>query len=93
MTNYHSLAYKVLDDEVLSRGEARSILQASAEDFHAVLNAVLMVRERYHGRKVKLCVLQNARSGLCPEDCHYCSQSVVSDAAIHYNFIRSVCCI
>jgi biotin synthase len=31
---------------------------------------------------VKLCVLQNARSGLCPEDCGYCSQSAVSAADI-----------
>ena len=35
-----------------------------------------------HGRRVKLCQLRNARSGLCPEDCHYCSQSAVSEAAI-----------
>jgi len=31
---------------------------------------------------VKLCLLRNARSGLCPEDCHYCSQSAISEAAI-----------
>src|SRR5207249_2654878 len=32
--------------------------------------------------RVKICQLRNARSGLCPEDCHYCSQSAISDAAI-----------
>jgi len=31
---------------------------------------------------VKICQLRNARSGLCPEDCHYCSQSAISEAAI-----------
>lgn len=79
---YQALATKVLDGKNLSRDEARSIIQAPREDFKNVLDAVLMVREHYHGRKVKLCVLQNARSGLCPEDCNYCSQSVVSQAPI-----------
>ncbi|HRX83216.1 MAG TPA: biotin synthase BioB, partial [Pirellulaceae bacterium] len=32
--------------------------------------------------------LMNAKSGLCPEDCSYCSQSKVSDAEIpKYNFL------
>ena len=40
------------------------------------------VREHHWGRRVKLCMLRNARSGLCPEDCHYCSQSAVSTPTI-----------
>ena len=48
----------------------------------ALLNAAFQVREKFFGRKVKICVLQNARSGLCPEDCHYCSQSSISRAPI-----------
>jgi biotin synthase len=48
----------------------------------ALIEAAFAVRQQHFGRRVKLCVLQNARSGLCPEDCHYCSQSAVSDAPI-----------
>ena len=41
------------------------------------------VRKSYFcGRKVQLYFLMNAKSGLCPEDCGYCSQSKVSDAEI-----------
>ena len=40
------------------------------------------VRRRFCGMKVHLHVLMNAKSGLCPEDCGYCSQSRVSTAAI-----------
>ncbi|MGH7856787.1 MAG: biotin synthase BioB, partial [Candidatus Binatia bacterium] len=47
------------------------------------------VRAERWGRRVKICVLQNARSGLCPEDCHYCSQSAVSTADIERYRLRS----
>lgn len=35
------------------------------------------------GRIVHVQVLRNAKSGLCSEDCHYCSQSQISKAAIN----------
>ncbi|MBI1883121.1 MAG: biotin synthase BioB [Chlamydiae bacterium] len=80
--SYSHLAEKVLSHQTLTREEARSILQAPLEDFQEVIEAALKIREHYHGRKVKLCLLQNTRSGLCPEDCHYCSQSAISKAKI-----------
>ncbi|MCC6848407.1 MAG: biotin synthase BioB [Deltaproteobacteria bacterium] len=65
-----------------TREEALAILQAPDGELRDLLWAAFRVRERYWGRRVKLCMLRNARSGLCPEDCHYCSQSAVSTAAI-----------
>ena len=47
-----------------------------------LLDAGFTVRERYFGRKVRLQMLQNSKSGACQEDCHYCSQSAVSTADI-----------
>jgi biotin synthase len=79
---FESLADRVLAGERLSRSTAATVLGAPAEDLKALLWAAFRVREAYFGRRVKLCVLQNARSGLCPEDCHYCSQSSVSTADI-----------
>ncbi|MFQ5658699.1 MAG: biotin synthase BioB, partial [Candidatus Methylomirabilales bacterium] len=80
--DYQRLADKALSGEVLSREEMLGALDAPAEELSLILQAARRVREHYWGRKVHLHMLMNARSGLCPEDCHYCSQSVVSKAPI-----------
>ena len=76
------LATRALAGEALTRDEARGVLAVPDERLSDLLSAAFTVRERRWGRKVKVCVLQNARSGLCPEDCGYCSQSKVSTADI-----------
>ncbi|MFQ5852662.1 MAG: biotin synthase BioB [Candidatus Binatia bacterium] len=80
--DYQGLAEKSLLGEVLSREEMGGILSAPAEEIPTLLQASFRVREHSWGRKVHLHMLINARSGLCPEDCHYCSQSAVSKASI-----------
>lgn len=83
MTHWaEELAERVLAGEQIDRAAARRVLTAADEDVPALLRATARVREHFCGRRVKLCQLRNARSGLCPEDCHYCSQSAVSEADI-----------
>jgi biotin synthase len=79
---YRPLAERAVRDEPLSRAQALDILTSPDGDLPAVLWAAFAARSRYFERRVKVCVLQNARSGLCPEDCGYCSQSAVSTADI-----------
>jgi biotin synthase len=76
------LADLVLAGGALDRAAARRVLVGPDAELPDLLRATARVREHFHGRRVKLCLLRNARSGLCPEDCHYCSQSAISDAAI-----------
>ncbi|MCL6626341.1 MAG: nicotinamide-nucleotide amidohydrolase family protein, partial [Alicyclobacillus shizuokensis] len=68
--------------EVLSREECRQVLGCPDTRLLDLLAAAYRVRERFCGHRVHLHMLINAKSGLCPEDCHYCSQSAVSTAEI-----------
>ena len=84
------LADVVLGGGAIDRAGARRILAAADDEVPRLLSATARVRERHWGKRVKLCQLRNARSGLCPEDCHYCSQSSVSDADIPRYRLESV---
>src|SRR5689334_18493120 len=87
---WRRLADEALADRPLTRDDGLALLAAPDDETPAVLWAAFAVRSRHHGRAVKLCVLQNARSGLCPEDCGYCSQSAVSTADIRRYRLRPV---
>lgn len=82
MNSWKSLAWKVLDGHQVTNEEALSIVQADDEDLLEIMQAAFMIRRHYFGKKVKLNMIVNAKSGLCPEDCGYCSQSLVSEAPI-----------
>ena len=85
---WHLLATNVLAGNGISRDEALSILGSSDDEFLNLLSAAYRIRHQYFGKSVQLYFLMNAKSGLCPEDCHYCSQSKVSDAPIpKYNIL------
>ncbi len=86
---WHELAERVLDGHRLTEGEALTVLAAPDDEVLDLLAAAFRVRRRYFGRTVQLYFLMNAKSGLCPEDCHYCSQSKESTADIpRYNILN-----
>jgi biotin synthase len=88
-SRWNALADKSLGGEPLSAAEAETVLHASDTELLDVLAAAYRVRHRWFGNRVQLYLLMNAKSGLCPEDCSYCSQSKVSDAEIpKYNLLN-----
>ncbi len=76
------LADRVLDGALIDRDEALEILHCPDEELYHLLAAAYRVRQRFFGNTVQLYFLMNAKSGLCPEDCHYCSQSKVAETPI-----------
>jgi biotin synthase len=80
--DWQGLADKALAGTRITPEEALSILEADDDEVLAIMNAAFRIRKHYYGKKVKLNLIINAKSGLCPEDCGYCSQSIVSKAPI-----------
>ena len=82
------MATDILEGHSLKKEDARLILDSSDEEILDLLAATYKVRHHFFGNTVQLFFLMNAKSGLCPEDCGYCSQSKVSDAEIpRYNLL------
>ncbi len=81
-SRWDALAEQVLDGLAIDRETALEILAAPDDELYHLLSAAYRIRQKYFGNTVQLYFLMNAKSGLCPEDCHYCSQSKVADTPI-----------
>lgn len=81
-TDWHDLADRVLRGHELTVEEGLSVLRSDDDELLELLAATFRVRREHFGHKVHLYFLKNAKSGLCPEDCGYCSQSILSEAEI-----------
>ncbi|MFI1188257.1 biotin synthase BioB [Streptomyces californicus] len=78
----NTLVDKGLRRELPTREEALAVLATSDDELLDVVAAAGKVRRQWFGRRVKLNYLVNLKSGLCPEDCSYCSQRLGSRAGI-----------
>lgn len=90
MAPYKALSEQVLAGGSVSRAEALKILESPADELLAVLDAAFAVRRHYFGRGVALHVIRNAQSGLCSEDCAFCSQSAAAKAPVERYPLQAV---
>src|SRR5215475_4463995 len=90
MTWLDDLAGKALNRELPSREEALAVLASGDDELLDVVAAAFRVRSHFFGRRVKLNYLVNIKSGLCPEDCFYCSQRAGSSAdVLKYTWLKA----
>lgn len=82
MSDWLALADRVLAGEEITNEEAEAILDCPDDELLLLMQGAYNIRRAYFGNKVKLNMIINAKSGLCPENCGYCSQSSISTAPV-----------
>lgn len=82
MTRFKLLAEKVLKGYELNQEDALGILKSSDDDILQVMDAAYTIRKHYFGKQVKLNMIISTKTGNCPENCGYCSQSIYADTPI-----------
>lgn len=73
----------------ISEHEAVELTLLSDEFIYELLSVTERVRRRHKGTDVNLCSIVNAKSGLCREDCSFCSQSVKYNTGVEAYSIAS----
>lgn len=78
----HAMLAAGLRGESISREQALAILTSGDDELMSLISVASRVRRAHFGTRVKLNYLINLKSGMCPEDCHYCSQALGSEAGV-----------
>lgn len=67
---------EVFSGRGISEKDAEIVLQLTDENIFEILLLANKARNRFKGNEVSLCSIINAKSGMCAEDCAFCSQSL-----------------
>jgi len=90
MAYWNQIADRVLAGGVPTRAEALAALEADPDELLELLAAAFRVRLKHHGRGVRLHVLRNAKSGMCRENCAFCSQAIGAYSGVNRYQLQSV---
>jgi len=89
-TQFDQIADKILAGGAATEADALAVLQAPDSDLMFVVAAAGKLRREHFGNTVKVNYLVNLKSGLCPENCNYCSQAMGSEAPIlKYSYLST----
>jgi biotin synthase len=87
---WNELAEGVLEGRCPSREEALVVLQSTDEELLPLLQAAFTIRRAYWDRGVNIHVLCNAKSGMCRENCAFCSQAIGAYSGVDRYRLQSV---
>lgn len=80
--NPGQLAESILNGGAATEADALTLLATPDEELFGLVHAGSRLRREHFGMTIKLNYLVNLKSGMCPESCTYCSQSLGSKAEI-----------
>ena len=88
--SFDVLAQHVLDGGEVAPKDALAVLRAGDDELVPLVAAAGRLRRRFFGNTVKVNYLVNLKSGLCPEDCGYCSQALGAGSDIlRYTWLKT----
>ncbi|MET0524459.1 MAG: biotin synthase BioB [Nocardioides sp.] len=87
--SFDQLASSILDGKPATEDDALAVLRAHDDELIDLVAAAGRLRREHFGNTVKVNYLVNLKSGLCPENCSYCSQALGSTADIlRYTWLK-----
>ena len=87
---FDQLATSILEGKPATEDDALAVLRAHDDELLDVVAAAGRLRRAHFGNTVKVNYLVNLKSGLCQENCNYCSQALGSTAPIlKYSWLKT----
>ncbi len=87
---FDQLATSILSGKPATEDDALAVLRAHDDELLDLVAAAGRLRRAHFGNTVKVNYLVNLKSGLCAENCNYCSQALGSTAPIlKYSWLKN----
>ncbi len=67
---------KAINTAGIDHDDAQKLYETGQKDPFLLMAYASQIREHFKGRKIGLCAIVNAKSGVCAENCRFCAQSV-----------------
>lgn len=80
MIEIQTIKHKIFGGHLINKEEALELL--SIDDKQLLYDLADEIRAHFCGNVMELCSITNAKSGNCPQDCKWCSQSIYHETDI-----------